>query len=69
MQIAKSKGVEDVSHMEDKLQEMGRELGSIRDKEAMLKSQLEDENIWLRRQLQKRGRELVIMASFSVDTI
>ena len=40
MQISKSKGVEDVGHMEEKAKEMGIELSSIRDKEAMMKSQL-----------------------------
>ena len=40
MQIAKSKGVEDVGHMEEKLQEMGRELSNIRDRETTMKSQL-----------------------------
>ena len=48
MQIAKSKGVEDVGHMEEKLKEMGREMSSIRDREAMMKSHLEVENAWLR---------------------
>lgn len=38
MQIAKSKGVEDLGHMEEKLQEMGRKLSNINDREEMLKS-------------------------------
>jgi len=32
MQIAKSKVVEDISHMEKKLKEMGKELSSLRDR-------------------------------------
>ena len=44
MQIAKSKGVEDVSHMENKLREMGRELSDIRDREAITRSHLETKN-------------------------
>lgn len=48
MKIAKSKGVEDVGHMKEKLKEMRREMSSIRDIEAMMKSQLEVENAWLR---------------------
>jgi len=44
--------VEDVGHMEGKLQEMSREFSIIRDKEAMMKSQLEAENTWIRGQLQ-----------------
>ena len=51
MQIAKSKGVEDVFHMENKLREMGRELSALRDKEAITRSHLEDENELLRKQL------------------
>lgn len=49
MQIVKSKSVEDVGHREEKMLEMGRELSSIRDRERMMKSQLEAENTWLRR--------------------
>jgi len=51
MQISKSKGVEDVVHMEGKLKGMGRELRNTWDKEAMVKSQLEVENAWIRGQL------------------
>ena len=69
MQISKSKGVEDVGHMDKKLKEMGRELSSIRDKEAMMKSQLEAENTWLRGQLQEREIQLASMANFSMEAI
>jgi len=34
--------------MEEKLQDMGRELSYISDIEAMMKYHLEDENTWLR---------------------
>lgn len=44
----KSKGVEDVGHVEEKLKEMGKELSSIRDREAIMKAQLEENNAWLR---------------------
>ena len=40
MQIAKSKGVEDIGHMEDKFKEMGRELSALRDREAVTRSHL-----------------------------
>ena len=40
-QFAKSKGVEDIGHMDEKLKEMGRELSSLRDREAIMKNQLE----------------------------
>jgi len=69
MQISKSKGVEDVGHMEEKLKEMGRELNSIMDKEEMMKSQLEVENAWIRGQLQERKIQLATMASLSLEAI
>jgi len=31
-------GVEDIGHMEEKLKEMGKELSSLRDKEAIMKN-------------------------------
>ena len=40
MQIAKSKGVEDIGHMENKLREMGRELSALKDKETITRSHL-----------------------------
>ena len=49
MKIAKSKGVEDVGHMENKLREMGRELSALRDRKAITRSHLETENELLRR--------------------
>lgn len=38
MQIAKSKGVEDVGHTENKLREMGRELSAIRHREEIART-------------------------------
>ncbi len=32
------KGLEDIGHMDEKVKEMGRELSSLRDKEAMMKA-------------------------------
>ena len=37
MYITKLKGVQDIGHMEEKLKEMGRKLGSLRDIEAIMK--------------------------------
>jgi len=51
MQISKSKGVEDIGHMENKFREMGRKLSAIRHREAIRRSQLERENELLRRKL------------------
>lgn len=48
MQIAKLKGVEEIGHMEDKFKEMGIELSGLRDREAIMRNQLEIENAWLR---------------------
>jgi len=41
MRISKSKGMEDVGHIKERLKEMGKELSSIRDREEIMKSQLE----------------------------
>jgi len=41
MQITKSKGVEDIRHMEGKLKEIGRDLSGLRDKEPIMRNQLE----------------------------
>lgn len=42
MQIAKSKKVEDVGLMEEKILEMGKELNELRDKEYTMKTQLQE---------------------------
>lgn len=41
MKISKSKGVEDIGHMEEKVKDMGKERSSIRDRESMKKDQFE----------------------------
>ena len=69
MQIAKSKGVEDIGHMEEKLMEMGKELSSLRDREAIMKNQLETENAWSKGQLQERENQLICMANLSLEAI
>ena len=69
MQIAKSKGVEDIGHMEEKLKEMGRELSRLRDREAIMRNQLETKNAWLRGQLQENENQLAYMASLSLEAI
>ena len=48
MQIAKSKGVEDMGHMQKKLKEMGKELSRLSDREAIMKNWLETQNAWLK---------------------
>lgn len=49
MQISKSKKVEDVGRMEEKLLQIGRKLSEMRDKEQIMTPQLVAENTWLRR--------------------
>lgn len=53
MQISKSKGMEDVGHMKEKLKEMVRVLRNIRDIVEMMKSHLEAENAWIRGHLKE----------------
>ena len=69
MQIGKSKGVEDVGHMENKLREMGRDLSALRDREAITRSHLETENELLRRHLQEKETQLACMASLFMETL
>jgi len=69
MQIAKSKGVENIGHMEEKVKDMDRELSTLRDKEAMMKAQLEVENALLRGNLQERENQLASIASLSLNAI
>jgi len=40
--------------MEEKLLDTGKELSKIRDRERIMRSQLEAENTWLRRQLEEK---------------
>jgi len=69
MSIAKSKGVEDVGHMENKLKEMGKDFSALRDREAVTRSHLETENKLLRRQLQEKGTQLACMANLSMEEL
>jgi len=48
---------------------MGRELSGLRDREAIMRNQLETENTWLRGQLQERENQLACMASLSLEVI
>jgi len=52
MQITKSKGVEDIVHMEDKLKELSRELAIARHIESSKRAHLQEENELLKKQLQ-----------------
>lgn len=57
MQISKSKGFEDIGHMENKLREMSRELSMVRHTERIRRAQLQEENELLKKQLQEREAE------------
>ena len=65
MQIAKSKGVEDIGHMENELREMGKELSMVKHTKSIKRAQLEAENEILKKHLQERepqgGNELSIL--------
>lgn len=55
--------------MEERLKDMGRELSSLRDREAIMRNQLEKENAWLKGKLQERENQLTCMASISFESI
>ena len=55
--------------MEEKLREICRELSTLRDREVIMKNQLEAENEWLKGQLQERKNQLASMASLSLEAI
>lgn len=65
MQIAKSKGFEDIGHMENKLKEMRKELSMIRHIESIKIAQLQEENELLKKKLQEQepqgGNKLSIL--------
>ena len=52
MKIAKSKGVEDIGNMEEKLKELGGELAMVRHVESCKRAKLQEENELLKKQLQ-----------------
>jgi len=53
MKIAKSKGVEDIGQMEEKLKELRGELAMIRHIESSKRAPLQEENELLKKQLQQ----------------
>ena len=67
MQIAKSKGVEGIGHMERKLRGMGRGLCAVKHTAAITRSHLETENELLRRKLQEKETQLACTASLSME--
>ena len=69
MQIAKSKGVEDIGHIQNQLREMGRELSVVKHREAITRTHLQTENELLKRQLQEKETQLACMASWSMEAL
>ena len=63
------KGVEDVDHMEKKLRKMDKELSALKDREAITRSHLENENEILGRQLQEKETQLAYMAILSMEAL
>lgn len=55
--------------MENKLRKMGRELIAPRDREAVTRSHLENENEILRRKLQEKETQLAYMANLSMEAL
>lgn len=55
MKISKSKGIEDIGHMEEKLKELRGELAMVRHVENDKRAQLQEENELLKQQLQLQG--------------
>lgn len=53
MQLAKSKGVKDIGHIENKLREMSMELSMVRHIESIRRAQIQEENELLKKQLQE----------------
>ena len=51
MKIAKSKGVADVGHLEEKLKESRKELAMVRHVECSQRAKLQEENKMLKQQL------------------
>ena len=69
MQIAKSKKVEDVGFIGEKVLEMGKKLSELREKESTMREQLQEENRWLREKLQEKENQLATMASLSMEAL
>ena len=69
MQISKSKWVAYIGHREEKKKEIGKEISGLRDKEEIMRDQLERENAWLRGQLQKTGNQIACTTNLSLEAI
>lgn len=65
-QIAKSKKVEYVGLMEEKVLEMGKELSELSE-ESTMREQLHAESRWLRKKLQEKETHLATMESLSME--
>lgn len=69
MKISKSKKVEDVGLMEEKLLEMGKDLSDLMDREYTMRIHLQVENTWLRKKLEEKETQLATMGSLSMESL
>lgn len=69
MQTAKSKSVEDVGLMEEKINEMGKELSDLKLRESTMREKLQAENTRLKEQLQEKETKLATMESLSMEVV
>lgn len=69
MKIEKSKGVEGISIMEEKMKNMGEDMADVRFKEKNMRHHLQKDNKKLKSQLQENGEQISTMASLSMESI
>ena len=55
--------------MEEKVLEMGKELSELRERETIMKENIQVENRWLREKVQEKGTQLATMASLSMEAL
>lgn len=69
MQISKSKKVEDMGLMEEKVIEQKKELNNLRLRDLIIREQLQTENIRLKEKLQEKQVQLATMESLTMEEI
>jgi len=69
MDISKSKNVEDVGLMEEKINEMGKELSDLKLRESTMREKLQAANARLKEQLQEKETQLATMENLSMESI
>ena len=69
MKISKSKNVEDVGLMEEKVTKIGKELSDLRLRESIMREKIHAENTRLREKLKENETQLSTMESLSMEVI